>query len=675
MKKSKTKHLVGALAITLFSTVALQSINVQAANAGPKKTTEQSKLLASNQSSNKTANFGSLELDDVPDSQEVIFPDPVLEKEVRKVMNFEDDEEMTVGKFRNTKVTYFNFTNRTDIITDFTGMENFKYLPNNLTIKFSANFGNNVVDFSKLEGARYVTLLLKGGFKENDVTGLTGIDTQYMTNLDLNGAGGYQAVKNGLQNEQLEILAPWVTEMYNNSPARYASVNLGYNNLSDFSSLKDLNHNKGGWVVSLGNYVVDHDEINVVEDDVNIVEVGPSFDIDGDDISDTYSATFNGTPNDRRSHTIENLGDGKYKYDPLTIVPNTNFVTYGYYGFIYDKGDGKPYHFEKVYGNDDDYMNGLTLKYDAMIYRKANIQDNPSITVEFVDDKGNELKESKKIDGEKIGDEFDITEDSKIDGYTLVSTSDLTGEFTQNPQTITLVYKADGDTGSGGGDGGNGGGNGGNGGGGGSTGGGDIVDSEQYLTTFADKEPVELFDTNGKKITDKKLAADSDWFSDKKMTLNKTKYYRVATDEWIKEKDAYEYKPESGVVRTYVKATRDDYKDLINAHTNPVNRGLAIGTDWKYDQVAEFNGKKHYRVATHEFVEDKHVHEYKQISGIVTINKKVPLYDEDGKERSRSLDGNVSFKTDRMVTIDGEDYYRVSTNDYVKASDVSYKDK
>jgi len=668
MKKSKTKHLVGALAVTLFSTVALQSINVQAANAGPKKTTEQSKLLASNQSSNKTANFGSLELDDVPDSQEVIFPDPVLEKEVRSAMNFKDGT-MTVGMFRDSKKSVINMTNNKEEITDFTGMENFKYLPSNAVVTLWANFGENVVDFSKLQGPRYDWLSLRGAFKINDVEDLKGISTESITNINLSGSGSYQGYANGLQNEQLEILAPWLTKLYNESKAMTTDISLGNNSLTDFSSLNGINPNKGGWVYSVGNYVKDTNKVNVVDHVDNIVETAPILDVYGNNINDTYNSTWNLGKD--KSRDLTNLGNGKYKYEPLTIRDNTSYISYGYYGFIYGNNAGDFY--EKFYSDDEE--NSLSFKYDVMTFRDANVQENPSITVEYIDEKGNELKESKKIDGEKIGDEFDITEDSKIDGYTLVSTSELTGEFTQDPQTITLVYKADGDTGSGGGDGGNGGGNGGNGGGGGSTGGGDIVDSEQYLTTFADKEPVELFDTNGKKITDKKLAADSDWFSDKKMTLNKTQYYRVATDEWIKEKDAYEYKPESGVVRTYVKATRDDYKDLINAHTNPVNRGLAIGTDWKYDQVAEFNGKKHYRVATHEFVEDKHVHEYKQISGIVTINKKVPLYDEDGKERSRSLDGNVSFKTDRMVTIDGEDYYRVSTNDYVKASDVSYKDK
>lgn len=666
MKKSKTKHLVGALAVTLFSTVALQSIDAQAANVASKKTTEQSKLLASNKSADKTANFGALELDDTPDSQEVIFPDANLEKEVRKAMNFNDDEEMTVGKFRDTKVTKISMTNKAVEITDFTGMENFKYLPNNMTIRFWATFGDNVVDFSKLEGARYNDLSLGGSFKDNDVKDLMNIDTKDMESLELIGSGKYQLYEDGVQDDQLEILAPWITEMFNNSPSSFVAINLSYNSLSDFTPLDGINKDKPGWVISTGNNIRDTNKVNIVDNDNNMVEAAPVLDIYGDDISDTYNSTWN--VGSGKTRDLTNLGDGKYKFEPVTIIEDTDYVSYGYYGLIYGNNTVEsPSHYEKTYGEKG---SSLTFKYDVMTFRDANVQDNPSITVEYVDEEGNELKESEKIDGEKIGDEFDLTENSKIDGYTLVSATDLTGEFTQDPQTITLVYKADGDTGSGGG---NGGGSGGSGsGGGGSTSKPDIVNSEQYLTTFVDRDPVDLFDVNGKKVTNKQLAADSHWYSDKKMTLKDDKYYRVSTDEWIKEEDAYEYKPEKGVVRTYARATRFDYKDMINAHTEPVNRGLALGTDWKYDQVTEFNGKTYYRVATHEFVEDKHVHEYKAISGTVLVDKDVPLYDEDGESLGKVVSGNSSFKTDRAVTVNDVDYYRVSKNEYVKSTDVVF---
>jgi len=60
MKKERTGTLVGALAIALLSTYALQGINEQAVKAGPKKSADQSKI--EDIQKVRTSNFWSIQL-------------------------------------------------------------------------------------------------------------------------------------------------------------------------------------------------------------------------------------------------------------------------------------------------------------------------------------------------------------------------------------------------------------------------------------------------------------------------------------------------------------------------------------------------------------------------------------------------------------------------------------
>lgn len=54
-----------------------------------------------------------------------------------------------------------------------------------------------------------------------------------------------------------------------------------------------------------------------------------------------------------------------------------------------------------------------------------------------------------------------------------------------------------------------------------------------------------------------------------------------------------------------------------------------------------------------------------------TFDKVTPLYNEDGTEVSgRALGATSDWATDTKMTLDGETYYRVSTSEWVKASDV-----
>ena len=110
---------------------------------------------------------------------------------------------------------------------------------------------------------------------------------------------------------------------------------------------------------------------------------------------------------------------------------------------------------------------------------------------------------------------------------------------------------------------------------------------------------VTLYNAEGKAISGRRLAGDSNWAADKTMVRDGVKYYRVATNEWVKASDVYEYTASNAVVET----AAGNYKKLFDSKGNIVsNRGLAAGTKWMTDKTALIQGEKMYRVATNEWL-------------------------------------------------------------------------
>ena len=112
----------------------------------------------------------------------------------------------------------------------------------------------------------------------------------------------------------------------------------------------------------------------------------------------------------------------------------------------------------------------------------------------------------------------------------------------------------------------------------------------------------------------------------------------------------------------------DSYKHLINVNDKALNRGLAAGSDWKVDRVATINGDKYYRVATDEWVKATDVFEYKLDALIVDVNSNSNIYnDEDAIVGS--INKGMRFKVDRTSNISNQQMYRVATNEYVLVTD------
>src|SRR5690625_1403507 len=84
-------------------------------------------------------------------------------------------------------------------------------------------------------------------------------------------------------------------------------------------------------------------------------------------------------------------------------------------------------------GNNADTLRDFPIP-EALLYRAA------PVTIEHVDENGNELAPSENLTG-NIGDPYE-TEPKNIDGYELIETpNNATGEFTEDDQTVTYVYK------------------------------------------------------------------------------------------------------------------------------------------------------------------------------------------------------------------------------------------
>jgi len=202
-----------------------------------------------------------------------------------------------------------------------------------------------------------------------------------------------------------------------------------------------------------------------------------------------------------------------------------------------------------------------------------------------------------------------------------------------------------------------------------------IEQKTQTISTYSDKPDVELYqigsDNKMSQITNRVLVPASNWYSDATVTIDGVSYYRVATNEWAKMSQAYPYQALNLHIRTY----NDSEKALYKAEDVVIsNETLAPSSSWITDrETYVINNTKYYRVATNEFVNADDVYVYSPISMVVTThaNQYTTVYDAKGVAvTDRSLNSNSSWKADSIVYINGDKYYRVATNEFVKASDV-----
>jgi len=119
----------------------------------------------------------------------------------------------------------------------------------------------------------------------------------------------------------------------------------------------------------------------------------------------------------------------------------------------------------------------------------------------------------------------------------------------------------------------------------------------------------------------------------------------------------------------FVRTYENSDKSLIDVKDNLSNRGLLPLTNWITDRYAEFNNEKYYRVATDEWIKASDVFTYQPESTIINAEVGTILYNDHGNA-VRVMDKSMGLKSDLVANINNQAMYRVATNEYVLASDI-----
>lgn len=114
-----------------------------------------------------------------------------------------------------------------------------------------------------------------------------------------------------------------------------------------------------------------------------------------------------------------------------------------------------------------------------------------------------------------------------------------------------------------------------------------------YVRTYLDSYKT-LVNSQEKEVMNRALQAGSDWYSDRYAYFDGVKYYRVATNEWVKSGDVFEYTAIDNVITT----TGNQIFNELGEDIGSLNAGIALKTD----KIATINGDKMYRVATNEWI-------------------------------------------------------------------------
>ena len=101
-----------------------------------------------------------------------------------------------------------------------------------------------------------------------------------------------------------------------------------------------------------------------------------------------------------------------------------------------------------------------------------------------------------------------------------------------------------------------------------------------------------------------------------------------------------------------------------------MSRELSPSSHWHADRIAVINGQHYYRVATNEFVPVEQAYPYSIVDAEVTTNFETPIYNERDEKLDIALLANGTYKADKVVTMNGVNYYRVATNQFIPVAAV-----
>ena len=196
---------------------------------------------------------------------------------------------------------------------------------------------------------------------------------------------------------------------------------------------------------------------------------------------------------------------------------------------------------------------------------------------------------------------------------------------------------------------------------------GDRITVKKNQNIATTTSSVKLYNNKGNLLTGRALGIDTAWYSDEEYTIGGVMYYRVATDEFAKASDVYVYiDAQPMLIRVY----NNIRGELVDYQGTKLSRELSPSSQWHTDRIAVINGQHYYRVATNEFVPVEQAYPYSVVDAEVTTNFETPIYNERGEKLDIALLANGTYKADKVVTMNGVNYYRVATNQFIPVAAV-----
>ena len=621
---------------------------------------------------NVTADTGGYKLPaNLTDSTVVDFSDATLAGMVRQALGLKSTDPITVGDIKNyqpltvtltldegqylAKTTGTSYVAQADYvpIESLDGMQYLQLLPHD-TISFTGRLGSDANANPSLEpmyGIKLNQLELIGNYSDNSKKE---INVSQIAKLETPIGSAYFAGDdgfNGITNDELKTLAPWVIQFSNDSTG--GSLVMNGNTISDFSPLGGINRNTHFSINTTGGVYDPTTVYGVVGQPMQFTST-PVKGLDGEDVSSNYGFTMN---------------TASPAYGDLTAKGNDTYViqnpTSSYDELVYgDSGFDPKYNPTYNLGGVLVKQYGTTQWINNMIHAQPVVwQTGPSVEIKYTNSDGTPILNAngqpltKTVTGTTIGDSFDLSGDTAVDGYTLETPiPTLQGKYTQDPQTITLTYKAipkstyTGTTGSG------------------ST----TTPSAPTTPPTSDDEvqsriPITVNSLSGPQTGENELLASLGVKAT--TTINGQKFYQVGYGQWVEASsftDAEFSKP--GTVRTF-----NNTVDLVDSSGKEIGRVVSPSSGWKYSKIVKIDGNDYYQVATNEFVPVKSGIPYTAVpeTTSVGITSSTPIYNSKGESIGTTLPANTSWRTDSYATINGEKMYRVATDEWIPASSLT----
>ena len=661
---------------------------------------------------------------DINDDTVVTFTDPNLEAALKSWMNIPYTSNLTVGDIKSytgntveVEMTSYDLAHpngptstgtpgaylsdeQSTPIESLNGMQYLQLLPAKTSVMFQAMLAsdpNANTDLTPLDNLNLSSVTIGGDFsdpsaKEIDANQINQLNLSKATSVSLEGSNA----TDGINQQDLNEIAPTLNSYANNGQG-FNMIEFDNSSISDFSPLKGTETGNSVMIDAVSNVITDPTPVYAIDGQPITFTAPKVLDPSGTDIANkfTYSTTVPKT--DLKDDDLTNTSGDSYTLNDGDQTATT--LSYGNYGFT--NGYASDSAVKENLGNT--YFENATTINQPLVW-----QAYPTVTVDYVGSSGNPITVdgkalSKTIDGSTVGSTYDLTPDSQVAGYTLATpTSMLKGTYTAAPQTIDLIYNLI-----------------------------PASSSSTTTTTPttpvipATSEQVQIQDVTGQTqgsaylsdidvkgtttvngrefylLDNDELVAASDydavtstapgiirtfgttvglvnaqgepinvtvepntaWKYDKIVAINGQGYYQVASDEFLPVDGAVSFTPTTAKTNVSLGSATVVY----NSEGQALTTTLPAGSTWRTDGCAIINGIKMYRVASDEYVSATDTKTYTPTTTDYRTTATTTLYDQNGTPLRATLPAGTSWKVDRIVTINGQSYYRVATDEYVKA--------